>query len=205
MLSCNNVIPNSYGTKKIKLSCNEALTLPRLQRENSRIKIYEDYKDFTMNDTSYISRETFYRIINNITAYEQVSLNAINYVTSTLVNETCEALQDIVEKIVAPINRDHASNMIHTVKYFLKRCYASRNLCDNDDICYHGVTYGLSKNAEPQLNTQCPECKFPFYVCDQLKKICLSSIFENELRDDALEVLIDDTAEKFKLYMAHVC
>ena len=94
--------------------------------------------------------------------------------------------------------------MIHTVEYFLKNCYVSHSLRDNDDICYHGVTYGLSKNAEPQLNTQCPECKFPFYVCDQLKKMCSSSICENELRDDALED-IDDTTETFKLYIAHVC
>ena len=204
ILSPNNVVPNSYGTKKVKLSRNEVLTLPRLQRKNTRIKIYEDYKEFTMNDTSYISRETFYRIINNITACEQVSLNAIDYVTSTLVNETCEVLQDIVERIVPPINRDHASNMIHTAKYFLKHRYASHTLRDNDDICYHGLAHGLSKNAEPQINTQCQECKFPFYACNQLKRMCSSSICENELRNDALEV-IDDTAEKFKLYMAHVC
>ena len=131
-------------------------------------------------------------------------MNAIDYVTSTLVNETCEVLQDIVERIIVPINQDHASNMIHTLKYFLKHRYASHSLHDNGDICYHGVTHGLSKNAEPQINIQCPEYKFPFYACDQLKRMCSSSICENKLRDDALGV-IDDTAEKSKLYMAHVC
>ena len=103
ILSSNNIVPNSYGTKNVRLSCNEILTLPRLQRKNSRIKIFEDYKDFTMNNEYCISRETFYRIINKITAYEQVALSAIDYATSTLVNETCEVLQDIVDKIVPPI------------------------------------------------------------------------------------------------------
>ena len=61
--------------------------------------------------------------------------------------------------------------MIHSTKYFLKDQYASHSLCHNDDVCYHGTTYGLSKNAEAKMNTQCSECKFPFYACDQLKKI----------------------------------
>ena len=74
-----------------------------------------------MNDKYCISRETFQRVINNITAYEQVPLNAIEYVTSTLVNEVFEVLvQDIVRRIIPSINQDHASNMILSDKYFLK-------------------------------------------------------------------------------------
>ena len=69
--------------------------------------------------------EWIYRIINNITGYEQVSLNAIDYVTSTLVNETCEVLQDIVDQVILPINRVQAFNMIHSCKYFLKHKYSS--------------------------------------------------------------------------------
>ena len=98
-------------------------------------------------------------------------MSAIDYVTSILVNETCELLQDIVDKIIPPIYREQSSNMIHSTKYFLKNQCASHSLCHNDDVCYHGTTYGLSKNAEAKMNTQCSECKFPFYACDQLKKI----------------------------------
>ena len=36
ILSSNNVVPNLHGTKKVRLSCNETLTLPRLQRKNTR-------------------------------------------------------------------------------------------------------------------------------------------------------------------------
>ena len=94
--------------------------------------------------------------------------------------------------------------MIHSTKYFLKHRYASHSLRHNDDVCYHGTTYGLSKNAEAKINTQSSECNFPFYACDQLKKMCTASICDNEMRDDAIEV-IKDTAHKFKLYMSHVC
>ncbi len=54
------------------------------------------------------------------------------------------------------------------------------------------------------MNTQCSECKFPFYTCDQVKKMFTASICDNELRDDAVEV-IKETAHKFKLCMTHVC
>ncbi len=98
-------MPNLYGAKTIRSSSEEYITLPKLQRKNSRIKIYEDYKDATMNDAYSICRQTFYVIINNITGYEQVSLNAIDYPTITLVNETYEVLQSIVDQVILPINR----------------------------------------------------------------------------------------------------
>ena len=123
ILSSNNVVPNSYGVKNIRLGSDEIITLPKLQRKNSRIKIYEDYRENTINDEYILSRETFYRIINKVTANDQVSLSAIDYVTSTLVNETSEVLQNIVDKVIVPINRLHASNMIHSAKYFLKHKY----------------------------------------------------------------------------------
>ena len=155
-----------------------------------------------MNDKYCISRETFQRVINNITAYEQVPLNAIEYVTSTLVNEVFEVLvQDIVRRIIPSINQDHASNMILSDKYFLKHWYTSHNLRNDGDICYHGGTYGLSKHVEAKSNTQCSGCKYIFYVCDQQKKICTASIYEAKLGNDVVEV-VQDIAYKFKLYVA---
>ena len=205
ILSSNNVVPNSYGVKNIRLGSDEIITLPKLQRKNTRIKIYEDYKDNTINDEYSLSRETFYRIINKCTAHDQVSLSAIDYVTSTLVNETSEVLQNIVDKVIVPINRLQASNMIHSAKYFLKHKYSSHCVRAGDDICYHGLKYGLTKFPnDEKSSTDCSGCKFPFYVCKQLKEMCLASPAHDSLREDAVQV-INDTSEKFKLYMAHVC
>ena len=44
ILSSNNIVPNSYGTKNVRLSRNEMLTLPRLQRKNTQIKIFDSTK-----------------------------------------------------------------------------------------------------------------------------------------------------------------
>ncbi len=56
-----------------------------------------------MNNKYCISGETFYRIINNITAYEDDDED------------------------------------------------------DDDVVCHHSVTYGIRKNAEAKMNTQCLE------------------------------------------------
>ena len=126
ILSSKNVVPNSYGIKQVKLSRDEIIVLPKLQRKNQRIKIYEDYKVMSSSFNQYsICRQTFYQIINKITAYEQVSLSAIDYVTASLVNETCEVLDNIVEKVVIPTDQQKASDMIHSAKYFLKHQYNS--------------------------------------------------------------------------------
>lgn len=204
ILSSNNVVPNSYGIKRVKLTADEIIVLPKLQRKNQRIKIFEDYKEITSNTDQFsICRQTFYNIINNITSYEQVSLSAIDYVTSTLVNETCEVLNNIVEKVISPTDQSKASDMIHAAKYFLKHRYSSHCVKTGDTICYHGLDYALSKTNEMRQCTQCSACKFPFYVCSQLKAMCTPSVCEDDMKYDAIQV-IDDTAEKFKLYMAHV-
>ena len=46
-------------------------------------------------------------------------------------------------------------------------------------------------------------CKFPFYVCAELKAMCTASVCEEDMKQDAIQV-IQDTSDKFKLYMAHV-
>ena len=48
----------------------------------------------------------------------------------------------------------------------------------DDNICYHGLTYGLKKKVTSttavsntiKINNNCPGCKFPFYMCDLIKK-----------------------------------
>ena len=61
ILSSKNVVPNSYGIKQVKLSRDEIIVLPKLQRKNQRIKIYEDYKEMSSSFNQYsICRQTFY-------------------------------------------------------------------------------------------------------------------------------------------------
>ena len=145
-----------------------------------------------MNDEYSICWQTFYRIINNITEYEQVSLNTIDYVTSTIVNETCTVFQDIVDQVILLINLIQASNMIYSCIYFLKHKYSSHCVLKHDNVCYHGIIYGLSRfHTTEKPSTNCSAYKLPFCICDQLKKMFLTSVAEQYLRDDTIKAIQD--------------
>ena len=91
LLSSNDVVPNLYCIKWIKLAHVEFIVQPRLQSKNERIKIYDSCKEAsTLTDQQSFSKETFYRIINSIIAYEQVVLSAIGYITSMYAVKYCK-------------------------------------------------------------------------------------------------------------------
>ena len=92
ILSEDNVISVSYGTKVVKLSDNEIIQLPKLQRKRTRIDIIKAYLNITQHDTNNVSQRSMYNILNLITSCDQASLYAIDYVTSLLVNETSKVL-----------------------------------------------------------------------------------------------------------------
>ena len=69
----------------------------------------------------------------------------------------------------------------------------------------HEVTT-TTDNATNKINVHCNAYKFPFFVCSTIKQSVRSSTKQNVLEgqlEDALSV-VDDTAKKYKLYMAHV-
>ena len=106
-----------------------------------------------------------YVILNAVTTTDQISLSAIDYVTSSLVNETTETLQYIIEKLVPLVHAKKASDIVQSTAHFLKHQYGQHVLKEKDDICYHGIRYALGKNnVLPKLNTSCTQCKFPFFV-----------------------------------------
>ena len=80
-----------------------------------------------------------YNIVNAVTTIDQVSISAIDYVTSSLVNETTETLQFIIEKMVPLVHAKKASDIVQSTSYFLKYEYGQHVTKDNDNICYHGI------------------------------------------------------------------
>ena len=95
--------------------------------------------------------------------------------------------------------------MIHSTKYFWKHKDSSHCVCTGDNICCHGIQHGLSIfPSDDKANTDCLGCEFPFYVCGQLKEMCLASPSDPPLREDSVQV-INGASEKFRLYMVHVC
>ena len=102
-------------------------------------------------------------IVNAVITTDQVSISAIDYVTSSLVNETTETLQFIIEKMVPLVHAKKASDIVQSTSYFLKHEYGQHVLKDNNNICYHGIHYALGKNnILPKLKAVAHNASFPF-------------------------------------------
>ena len=149
ILSEDNCISMSYGCKLVRLSDNERVQLPRFQRKKPRIDIVKDYLKFTMNDETNLSQRSMYNILNLITATDQASLYAIDYVTSLLVNETAEVIQDMIDKLLPIDEGKHVSRLLYTASYFLKHKYKHHIVLD-DGVCYHGLSHALTKKIHTQ-------------------------------------------------------
>ena len=233
ILSEDNCVSTSYGTKVVQLSEHENIQLPRFQRKRSRIDIIRAYLNLTSDDKSQLSQRSMYNILNYITSTDQASLYAIDYVTSLLVNETAEVIQDIIDKLVPSDEAKHASRLLSTASYFLKHKF-KHHIVLNDDVCYHGLSHALKRKKDvsatittnesndtvitstdtsqdsttrtttTNCNMSCNACKFPFFVCSTIKQYIQSSTNHMEGQvEDAMRV-IDDTSKKYELYMAHI-
>ena len=137
ILCQDNVVSVSYGTKLVKLSNNEIIQLPKLQCKRTRIDIIKVYLTITKNDINHLSQRSMYNVLNLITSSDQSSLYAIDYVTSLLVNETTEVLQEIIEKMLDANLARQSSEMLSVAAYFLRHNYKHHVVIMNDDICYH--------------------------------------------------------------------
>ncbi len=108
-----------------------------------------------------------HNLLNLLTSTDQASLYAIDYVTSLLVNETSEVLQDIIDKLLYKKLAQQSSEMLSVAAYCLKHNYKHHDLLENDDICYHGLKHALSKQNPTSAQVDksshsCNACRFPF-------------------------------------------
>ena len=164
ILSDDNVASVAWGSKWILLqSCGELL-VSKLTRKSSIKDMYLRYKDVVVNDTELIRSATFYKICNVLTSSDQAMLNSIDYVTCMLVNESCEILQDMIDKVVMNEHRDECSKYLIASRNFMKNQFKNIITIDNDDCCFHGFTYALSRDLRTRKNTNDNGCKFPFFV-----------------------------------------
>ena len=71
-------------------------------------------------------------------------LNSIDYVTCMLVNESCEVLQDIIDKALENEHRDECTKYLIASRNFLKNQFMNLIKIEDDDCYFHGFTYSLS-------------------------------------------------------------
>ena len=209
ILSPENIVTRSYGVKDVSLSKSEIIRLPRLQRTKSRQQIIRNYNEYVYQNSSVgsLKKSTLYYMLNLITSSDMKMVCAVDYVTTCLVNDSVELMQDIIEKCVSDSNQNQATSLLTSVSFFLKHEYA-KLVSKRDNICFHGLHYALSRCMESRVdNYQCNGSRFPFFFCHQLKKWISENRSEDinrETKEDAKKV-IHDISVKFSLYMAHVC
>ena len=125
LLSGDNVVPLSWGTKKVRLSPSESVTLPCLLPRRSVLDIYADYSSFcTQHDFGMLGRTSFYRIFAACTSGKQRLLTAVDYVTGVLINDPTAQLQRIIDELSPIEERERLSVHLELVRNFLK------NECD---------------------------------------------------------------------------
>ena len=197
--------PSSYGQHNVILGKTEIITFPNIMRRQNKTSIFKAYLNETKDDDNKLARNTMFQIMNSITTTDEKVLSAIDYVTSILVNDTCETLHNIVDKFITLQDQQVATSLILATKTFLKHQYCDHVTIDDDDICFHGFEYGLKRQQQHRSDQGCNNCQFPFYTCDTiLSMVHESPVESHEMIQDAKKVLMD-TRKKFKLYMAHVC
>lgn len=204
ILSDSNVSSVAWGTKTVLLQSIGEITLPKLTRKKPIFKMFEIYRDSTENDSDQLKSTSFYAICNVLTSNDEAMLSSVDYVSGLLCNETCETLQEIIDQMIPNDQRDDCTKLVSVAKNFMKNQFKDHLLKD-DECCFHGVEYALSRNTALKENIDDNGCKFPFYVCHHLESLLRELPIESDRedqRDDALTV-ISSIREKFKLFLSH--
>ena len=124
-----------------------------------------------------------------------------------LVSDSCEILQDIIEKAIRNEHCEKCTkNCLTVTRNLLKIQFKNHIIKDDDDCCFHGFGYALSRNLMIRPNTNGNRCKFLLYVCDYLKDLvrtntCIESNC-GYIQNDAING-INGISQKFKLFLGN--
>ena len=113
-----NVSSFSWDSKTVLSQSMGEMTLPNLTRKSNIRQIYLKYKDYTTNGEDSLNCTSFYSICNVLTSSDEAMLSSIDYVSGLLVNETCDTLQDIVDKVIPNEFQSKCTKYITVAKNF---------------------------------------------------------------------------------------
>ena len=170
ILCDKNVSTVSWGSKTVLSQSIGDITLPKLTRKCDVIQMYRTYQELTFGDDEQLKSTTFYKICNILTTNDEVMLKSIDYVSGLLANETCETLQDIVDRLLPKEHCNECTKYISVAKNFMKNQFKCQ-LMQEDDYCFHSLQYAKCKELLLRENTNDNACKFPFFLCNYMKSI----------------------------------
>ena len=216
ILDKDNIATVSWGNTDCVLSQTETVVLPQITRRTSCKVLWERYYESNFGSNSQIlKRSTFYEVLRILTKSDQMVLSSVDYVQSLLVNDTIENLEFMIEDLVDDtIEQAVIEEYLSSLSIFLKYGYAHHCTIMNDDCTTHDLNYILgnplrNNNTETvtqsKINITCTECKFPFYVIDQIK-CCITRSSKSDLDEQKIEealTVLDDSIDRFRIYMGH--
>ena len=209
ILHKDHIITTSWGEREYELSKDEKITLPRLCRKQSPLNLWNSYAA-TNKKQNKVGRTTFYYMIKDLTSSNRDIVSSVDYVQALLVAEPVEMLQEVVDTLVHTTDKELLSRYIAATATFLKSRYQKHVLITDDDSVTHDVnfvlgrlsTYDNSVQTCPKSKITCPQCMFPYFVCERIKE-CIPTTGTNQSQvEDATNVL-KECQRKFKLYMSH--
>ena len=226
ILHKDHVVTTSWGEKTFHVGPNEVIILPRLCRKLSAKDMWESYKATIEDQQSGVGRSSFYYLVDDLTVSSKSIVTSVDYVQALLVQEPIEILQEIIDALIPTTEKDKLSQYLTATGSFLKYRYNHHVPIQNDDCATHNLCYILGRNSKFDSTSKtyqksgltCTKCKFPFYVCDTIKKHIIDNVTTNTIDsdtntptsivnrtpriDDAIKV-IDECQNKFRLFMGH--
>ena len=144
ILHPTNVSTLSWGTRVIKLTKSDFVTIPSLIRRKDRKQMWDEYKASIPSTDASLGRTSFFLLASNITKSSPKLLKAVDYVTGELLNDTTETLQDLIDAFGGD-RKDELTTHLNVARNFLKVQYDTHAMTCDDAVPTHGVLYGLKK------------------------------------------------------------
>ena len=206
ILHKEHVVTISWGDKTFQLGPDESITLPRLCRKLPPKHLWEAYRSSLTSRKEGLGRSSIYYMIHDLTASSKDVVTSVDYVQALLVAEPVEVLQEIIDSLIPTIEVNKLTQYLSATSTFLKYRYSYHSTECLDDCSSHDLNYILGRKSDFYKNNSsihtkngvtCTKCKFPFFVCNEIKKHVLMVGDHDTLRkNDAIKV-IDKCQRKF--------
>ena len=141
ILSHENVSFLSWGTKSISVD-GTVHTFPKIIRKRTKTRIFKCYETVTSLEQR-LPRCIFFRIVSILTHSDNQLRTAVDYVTTTLVNDNFSVVKRIAQHfITAPAEREAYEQELEIARRHLK--YGLDRTIDKTNCVIHCTGYGLN-------------------------------------------------------------
>ncbi|XP_040571304.1 uncharacterized protein [Lepeophtheirus salmonis] len=189
ILAPNNIKP-LWGTRKMVID-DRAVEFPRFIRLKKQEHIYWDYVEKYTDRKYRLSHGSFAKLVKILTSFDHKALEVLDYTSGTLLVDNFALLKEIMSTMQNSFAKEVAFKIFEKMEQFLRHGYANHRSITLKNATAHDISHALGHTSSV---VTCEECQLPFQVAYFVKKFVNAN----------LHTLVDNCAEKSKLYMAHL-